>query len=269
MRSWDFRDQDDIFISEQYEKKGFVISNADTKSLEKVSDFIISSVLSYANLRHIPSITKLGDIHQIIQSADSNELRLHILAEMAKSIDFNKYYYECSKNMIHALCGSELAMQRRIGLSINFPESREDILPIHADVWNGVSPFELNIWIPLVDCQRSMDLYILPRDRYEKALQEHRGLLQKDSEQMYEILKDSLEWIDIEYGKVLAFDQSLHHGYSLNKEAKTHFSLNCRFKNVHSPYGDKRLGEYYVPITVRSATRIGCHYKEPTSWIND
>ena len=35
---------------------------------------------------------------------------------------------------------------------------------------------------------------------------------------MYEVLKDRLKWIELNYGDILAFDQSLPHGYSLNKE---------------------------------------------------
>ena len=53
------------------------------------------------------------------------------------------------------LCGNELAMQKGLA-SINLPRNQNDILPIHADTWNGVSPFELNIWIPFVDCSDSM-----------------------------------------------------------------------------------------------------------------
>ena len=75
--------------------------------------------------------------------------------------------------------------------------------------------------------------------------------------------------IEIEHGNVLAFDQSLPHGYITNKESHAHWSLNCRFKGLHTPYWDKRLGEYFMPITTKSCTKIGLSYKHPTEWIGN
>ena len=61
----------------------------------------------------------------------------------------------------------------------------------------------------------------------------------------------------VEYGQILAFDQSLPHGYALNQEHDTHWSINCRFKGLHTPYWDKKLGEYFMPITVKNC-KLAC-----------
>ena len=179
---------------------------------------------------------------------------------------FQRRYYNAAKKIIHQLCGNELAMQKRPGLSVNLPNNHKDVLPIHADTWNGVSPFELNIWIPFVDCSDSMCLYILKREKYEQRLADSRGLLKLTSDQLFNELREDLTWIPIEYGKVLAFDQSLPHGYSLNIEKHSHWSMNCRFKGLHTPYWDKKLGEYFMPITVKNCTRLGKDYKHPEGW---
>ena len=39
--------------------------------------------------------------------------------------------------------------------------------------------------------------------------------------------------------------------------------MNCRFKSLMSPYSDKRLGEFFEPITMRAATKFGLDYKFP------
>ena len=39
--------------------------------------------------------------------------------------------------------------------------------------------------------------------------------------------------------------------------------MNCRFKNIFSPYGDKKVGEFFIPITTRATTFIGQNYKYP------
>ena len=181
--------------------------------------------------------------------------------------NFNKYYYNSAKHIIHSLCGNELAMQMRPGLSINLPHNQSDVLPIHADTWNGVSPYELNIWIPFVNCSNSMCLYILKRDKYKQLLDDSKQLLRISSDELFDELKSDLTWIPITYGQLLAFDQSLPHGYSLNKEPNTHWSVNCRFKSLHTPYWDKKLGEYFMPITVKNCTRLGMDYVHPDKWV--
>ena len=49
----------------------------------------------------------------------------------------------------------------------------------------------------------------------------------------------------------------------VNKEKETRWSLNCRFKSIFSPYLDKKIGEFFLPITTRAATEIGINYKSP------
>ena len=39
--------------------------------------------------------------------------------------------------------------------------------------------------------------------------------------------------------------------------------INIRFKNIFSPYGDKKIGEFFLPITTRAMTEIGINYKHP------
>ena len=39
--------------------------------------------------------------------------------------------------------------------------------------------------------------------------------------------------------------------------------MNCRFKGIFTPYKDKKLGEFYEPITLKSATKRGLNYKLP------
>ena len=216
-------------------------------------------------LTEIERVT-LENAHQVVSNEESNDLRLYIMQKISKGTGFQSNYYNAAKHIIHDLCGNELAMQKRPGLSINLPSNSNDILPIHADTWNGVSPFELNIWIPFVDCSNSMCLYILKRSKYKQLLVNARGLLKLTSDELFNELRNDLTWIPIKYGKVLAFDQSLPHGYSLNIEAASHWSMNCRFKGLHTPYWDKKLGEYFMPITVKNCTRIGMNYSHPENW---
>ena len=80
---------------------------------------------------------------------------------------------------------------------------------------------------------------------------------------LIEVLKKELSWINIKYGQVLLFNQTLPHGNIINNTKETRFSLNCRFKSIFSPYGDKKIGEFFEPITLRPASKIGMNYKLP------
>ena len=59
-------------------------------------------------------------------------------------------------------------MQLRIGLSIQLPGDESSLLPIHADTWTGVSPYESVVWLPLVDCYKTKSMFILPADKINK-----------------------------------------------------------------------------------------------------
>lgn len=264
--SWDFRDSQELVASSKYSKEGFIIEKADFHYLELIKSDIEKAYAEFVRDKG-EKYRRLENAHLSISHEESNDLRLHIMHKIFKNTLFHRNYYNAAKNIIHSLCGNELAMQKRPGISINLPENQNDVLPIHADTWNGVSPFELNIWIPLVNCRESMCLYILKRVDYNRRLKESRELLRLTSDELFNELKGDLTWITIEYGEILAFDQSLPHGYSLNTERETHWSINCRFKGLHTPYWDKKLGEYFMPITVKNCTRLGMDYVHPDSWI--
>ena len=53
-------------------------------------------------------------------------------------------------------------MQSRVNLSIQLPEDDSSLLPVHADTWSGDSPFEVVVWLPLVDCFGTKSMYLLP-----------------------------------------------------------------------------------------------------------
>ena len=165
--SWDFRSSKELLLSGTYDKEGYVIEDADFECLEYMKNAIEAAFYQYLSSRNKGcTSTTLMNAHQNISHEESNDLRLYIMNQISKGTIFQKNYYNAAKKIIHQMCGNELAMQKRPGLSVNLPNNHNDVLPIHADTWNGVSPFELNIWIPFVDCYDSMCLYILKREKY-------------------------------------------------------------------------------------------------------
>ena len=154
-------------------------------------------------------------------------------------------------------------MQSRINLSIQLPKDDSSLLPIHADTWSGVSPFETVIWLPLVDCYKTKSMYILPPKKNEILNKLFLDKKIKKSDDIFEKIKKDLIWLEVKYGQVLIFDQSLPHGNRINKETETRWTMNCRFKSIFTPYADKKIGEFYEPITLKAASKRGIAYKLP------
>ena len=162
-----------------------------------------------------------------------------------------------------AIVGNEIAMQLRVSLSIQLPKDDSSLLPVHADTWSGVSPFETVIWLPLVDCYNTKSMYILPPNKNEILNKLFLDKKIKKSDDLFEVIKKDLIWLDVKYGHVVIFDQSLPHGNRINKENETRWTMNCRFKSIFTPYADKKIGEFYEPITLKAASKRGISYKLP------
>jgi len=106
-------------------------------------------------------------------------------------------------------------------------------------------------------------MYILPPKSDQKLREEFSRYAGGSSEQLFERIEHEVVWIEIKAGEVLIFNQNLPHGNRVNTEAETRWSMNCRFKGVFTPYGDKKLGEFFEPITLKAATRTGMSYRFP------
>ena len=76
------------------------------------------------------------------------------------------------------------------------------------------------------------------------------------SEQLYNEIKDDVKWMKVNYGEVLVFSQIYPHGNRVNKEDETRWSMNCRFKGLFTPYNDKKIGEFFEPISLRPVSKL-------------
>ena len=252
-------------ISEQYLKQGYVIQDIeDMNSLDWIRDChykIISKVLRKLNGNNPKDI--LNKIHKYISISDLNKFRLDIINKINSTENFRENFYKISKSLIEIVVGNEIAMQLRVSLSIQLPLDDSSLLPVHADTWTGVSPFETVVWLPLVDCYKTKSMFILPPQKNEILSKLFSDKKVKKSEDIYKTIEKDLIWLDVKYGQVVIFDHSLPHGNIINKENETRWSMNCRFKSIFTPYADKKIGEYYEPITLKAASKRGISYKLP------
>jgi len=265
-RSAEFFKAEEYELGERFLKDGYVITAVeDLENLERIREAI--AVAAGRHLVVHPSETDsfLNYTHEHVAMDDLNDLRLQVISKLNTDPSSRPRYYSLARQSLAALVGNELAMQLRLNLSIQLPGDDSSLLPVHADVWSGDSPFEVVVWLPLVDCYGSKSMFLLPPTHTQALHERFTEYRNKGSEDLYQDIKEDLEWIEIKYGEVLLFNQNLPHGNRVNTENETRWSMNCRFKSVFSPYGDKKLGEFFEPVTLRPASRVGMQYQYPGS----
>ncbi len=258
----DFFSKKEITISNNYLEKGYVIRTVNNlDSLKWITNYFREKIKK--KIKRNISGDCFNEIHNYVRLKNLNNFRLGIINDINKSKTFKKHYYNVASEYLNILVGNELSMQKSINLSIQMPNDKSSLLDLHADTWSGDSPYEVVVWLPLVDCFKTKSMYILPSNKYKLFLKKFKNSYTKNNFDLFKSIKKDLIWLNIKFGEVLLFNQCLPHGNIVNKEDETRWSMNCRFKSVFTPYGDKKIGEFFQPITLRAASRIGMKYRLP------
>lgn len=251
--------------TDEYIENGYIIQKvSDTDSLGWIRESIADIVREILGLtKEEPTEILLNQIHKKVSVHDLNSFRLKVIQSMNSLKDFRYHYYKIAKPYLETLVGNELSMQLRVNLSIQFPNDDSSLLPVHSDTWSGDSPYEIVVWLPIVDCYKTKSMYLLPPKSSKNLISDFKNRSGVSSEDLFQSISKDVQWLEIKYGEVLLFDQGYPHGNRVNEEPDTRWSMNCRFKSVFTPYGDKKIGEFFEPITLRAASKIGMEYQFP------
>jgi sporadic carbohydrate cluster 2OG-Fe(II) oxygenase len=247
---------DEQRLSADFLEHGYVIAPAqDRAALDRIRDFVVERSAAFlelsppddptAFLEHIGE--QVGDPERL------NNLRLAVIDA-------------CGRGALETLVGNELAMQRGIGFSIQLPGDTSSVLPLHSDAWSEDSPFEVVLWIPLVDVAATQSMFILRREHDLAWRARMHEFADRSVDELFTTLERDVEYLTIPYGNVLCFTHTLMHGNRVNRETTARWSMNIRFKGLFTPYSDKKLGDFFDPVTLRAASRIGIDYRLPTGF---
>lgn len=209
--------------------------------------------------------TFLNTIHERVTPGALNDFRLAVLESLLADPAFRPSYFACGRNLVETIVGNELAMQRNIGFSIQLPQDDSSLLPLHSDTWGSeCSPFEVVLWIPMVDCTRTKSMFLLPPDNDRKWRARVSEFEARGTEELYKAVEPELTWIDINYGQVMLFTPTVMHGNRVNREPTTRWSFNMRFKGLFTPYANKKLGDYFSPLNITPASQVGLSFEMPS-----
>ncbi|MBM3491199.1 MAG: hypothetical protein FJX68_12285 [Alphaproteobacteria bacterium] len=265
----DFLSTEEGVLADAFLRQGHVIVPvADLAALRRLREAMAGFAAEHLGVSTPGDAGAFMDaIHGLVAPERLNALRLKVIDGVNRLSWARRCYFELARPALEIIVGNELAMQRRLNLSIQLPGDHSSLLPVHADVWDGDSPFEVVAWLPLVDCRRSKSMYLLPPPQgaaWEARMAEFDG---HSTEDLFRAIEPEVVWLDVPFGHMLLSSQNLMHGNRVNRENETRWSMNCRFKSLFSPYAEKRLGEFFEPISMRPATRIGLGYRLPGGFV--
>jgi len=253
-----FLSNDEKILEKEFIDQGYIIRDVANKdALGKIQKFTTEKLSRKGG-------DSLDKTHESISINELNTFRLDVIKEINDQPWLREAYFQIVKPYLDVLVGNELAMQLRVNLSIQMPGDEGSLLPVHADTWSGDSPYEVVVWLPLVDCYDTKSMYFLPPEAANNLSNNFKLHTQGDSEQLFNTIKDDVKWMKVDYGEVLVFNQIYPHGNVVNEENETRWSMNCRFKSLFSPYKDKKIGEFFEPITMRPVTKVAMNYKLPS-----
>ena len=246
----------------KFSKSGYYIFDIKDKTiLREIKSKIIKESSVILKKKKLDQYQFFNFSQNFISKNNLNSFRLKIYNKLNIDKNFLKNYYKMGREYIDLFCGNELAVQKKINLSIQLPNDSSSILPIHTDVWSGNSPFELVLWIPLVSASKTKSMFILSPKKNRYYFDNIKKF--NTSEKIYSHAKKDLNWLNVKFGQGLIFSQNLLHGNVVNEEKTTRWSFNCRFKSLFAPYDLKKYGEYFTSINMRQASIMGINYDEP------
>lgn len=172
-----------------------------------------------------------------------NDFRLALIRAFNERVDAGGLIYEAYREPLMNLVGPDVAAQKSCNVVIQQPGDI-DVSPVHRDSPPN-SPFEVVVWIPLTRCYGTKGITILDRAQTDEILAELRADGTEDADRANARALEIGRTCEVDYGQACFFWTGLIHAIPVNRESETRWSLNIRYKNVFSPYGEKGLPDFF------------------------
>ena len=254
-----------------FQKNGYLIKKSkEFDSINylqnKVFNLISKKNNNFNNLNKSNKTVFFQKLHKYINKKKLNEIRLSVVNGINSDKKFYKSYYRSATEMLDGLVGNEIAIQKKINISIQIPNDEKSMLPMHSDIYAGESPFEVVVWIPLTNVKKSShSMFITSPKENPKINKEVTKSKNKTVIKIFNKYKKKFKFLEINFGEVLIFTPILLHGNVVNKTKETRISLNCRFKNLLTPYDvfsktHRNIPHFFKPLIIKPLTKIGFNF---------
>lgn len=237
---------------------GYEIISADSSSsLDSIREFISNLLVKKYSLTVSDPSNVLNNIHkyaEISSDASANSLVLDVINSSKNQHDFSTAVYQAFGSTIRSFLGPDLHAQRNNNIVFQYPNSHR-FSELHTD-YPPNSPYELVLWVPLVDCFDTKSFYIVP-------LPDSTSLISAYSQNKYpswDLFKSDCllkaKHLQVDYGNAIIFWTGLIHGSLTNETTESRWCINVRFKNLFAPCGQHDPLTYYKVFNTSPVTKI-------------
>ena len=208
-------------------------------------------------------ITNLNSVHKYIKKEKLNSIRLKIFRFINKNKFLKEVIYLSSKNEIEESIGNENCSSD-INFSIQLPKDESSTLDMHTDFFSGESLFQINLWMPFENTKKTSSMFIINPKKSLEILKKIKSGSANDFNIIKKKYKKFMKWIDFKKGEAMIFSPNCLHGNVMNQETNTRLSINIRYKNLYSPYGnldnEKKIGLFYKPFQIKAVSKFNLKY---------
>ncbi len=249
-------------LAEQFLESGYAVVRADHRDpLERLRGEIFAIAKEIFGHQDGDAASFFNQFHaREVSGAALNELRVKLIQECTARVDSGALIFAAFRETVLELLGPDLLVQKNTNLVIQQPGDPNPA-EVHRDV-PANSPYEIVVWVPLVDCYRSKCLYVCPRKKTEEALRLLDTTAKNDWAQFEQFCLQHGKEPEVPFGSALLFWPGLFHGSRRNSEQETRWSLNMRFKNLFSPAGLKEPFEFFKILQLSPLAKLAIDFQK-------
>jgi len=235
----------------------YQFNKSQKNKIKKIKNKIINEVKKEYKSKKNISLEKFH--YEEFKKKNFNDFRLKVIKRINNIDNLHNMFFEIFKEKMIDFFGKDIAVQKNINLTIQRPHDF-----FRAQLHRESPPdtaYEIVLWVPLVNCKKTMSLYLFPLKDSQKVEKVLKTQTKKENDLEKYALKKGIG-VDVNFGEYIIFCSKVYHYIPINIENNTRWSINLRYKNMFSPYGKKGYLDYFKPIHFSEATNLALRYEK-------
>jgi phytanoyl-CoA dioxygenase PhyH len=257
-------------------ERGFLVVDLDDPAVVfETRDWLIAALRDLG----LPRLDRLERYHEHVPADDARHFSLlHALATRYWRAGFGRRIAERNRALLHSLVGLDVHVQKYPYLRVARPAVAGDTTGLHRDLYYGASPYEISLFVPLVDLSAESALRVIPGSHREPdsayPFTQERSPDVTPGSAKHELgfpyaprrldpaLEQRSQPVPMAVGQVLVFGLALVHGQTINRSATTRFSTDVRAVSSLAPVRFERgvRADYYEPLCSSPASELARAY---------
>ena len=199
----------------EFTKKGFVKIRLDKKYMsayEKLKKNIRNDFPK--NFKK----DKFENLHHVVNFDEINSIRMKIIRSINIEKDLKKNIYLSAKSFLDQLLGADIVVQKSVNLAIQMPNDNSRPM-FHKDTPLS-SKYEVVLWIPLVDCSKSMCMTMIDKKYHDEANKLFDNLNRNSETRFQKFSKLKGSNFPVKFGELLYFQLTISITYQSMRQIK-------------------------------------------------